>query len=74
MLPTAKIIDGLRLIQNDERVDLHARGCAEAAADEIERAHGKLAQIVCVCDDNRSDDCNSTALALKFVRDVATTR
>jgi len=36
-LTTEKIITGLRLIQADERVDLHCRLYTNAAADEIER-------------------------------------
>lgn len=49
-----------------------ASGCLCAiAADEINRLRAALVQIMAVCDDNRSDDNNSVALALKFVRDVA---
>ena len=31
------LLSALRLIQDDERVDFHARATCEAAADEIER-------------------------------------
>ena len=36
-LGAEKIISGLRLIQADNRIDLHCRLYANAAADEIER-------------------------------------
>jgi hypothetical protein len=36
------LIRGLRLIQNDGRVDLHARECARLAADRIEQLEAAL--------------------------------
>lgn len=40
-----QIVDALRMIQNDERVDFHFRSYAEAAADEIVRLRKLLLSV-----------------------------
>lgn len=52
-------------------VFVHSLRKWQELAVENDRLRAALVQCVAVCDDNCSDDRNSSALALKFVRDVA---